>query len=111
MRVLLDECLPRRLKHELSAAEVSTVPEAGFAGLKDGRLLNAIEGLFDCFVTVDSGIEFQQQLRNRPFAIVVLRAATNRYIDLCPLMPALNLLLPNLATGEVRHLPESRHGA
>jgi hypothetical protein len=32
MRVLLDECLPKKLKHELEANEVTTVPEAGWAG-------------------------------------------------------------------------------
>ena len=29
MRVLLDECLPRRLKHELPEHDVRTVPEMG----------------------------------------------------------------------------------
>ena len=31
MRVLLDECLPRRLKQSISGHEVATVPEMGWA--------------------------------------------------------------------------------
>ena len=39
MNVLLDECLPRRLKRELRDYEVATVPEMGWAGIKNGALL------------------------------------------------------------------------
>jgi hypothetical protein len=38
MRVLLDECLPRRLKAHLAPHQVITVPEAGWAGTKDAEL-------------------------------------------------------------------------
>jgi hypothetical protein len=35
LRILLDECVPRRLKRSLRGHQlVLTVPEAGFAGLK-----------------------------------------------------------------------------
>ncbi len=43
MRVLLDECVPRKLKHELKGHEVSTVPEMGWAGVKNGALLELAE--------------------------------------------------------------------
>jgi hypothetical protein len=39
MRVLLDECLPRGLKRHLPGHDVRTVPEAGWAGMKNGALL------------------------------------------------------------------------
>ena len=39
MRVLLDECVPRALRGELHGHEVKTVAEAGFAGVKNGKLL------------------------------------------------------------------------
>jgi hypothetical protein len=41
MRVLLDESLPRKLKAELGQHEVTTVPEAGWAGTKNGDLLRS----------------------------------------------------------------------
>jgi predicted nuclease of predicted toxin-antitoxin system len=111
MRVLLDECLPRRLKRDLAAFEVSTVPEAGLAGLKDGKLLTAMEGRFDCLVTIDGGFPFQQRISGRPFSVVVLRAPSNTYIQLSPLMPALRVLLLQIAPGNVRHLPDVNPGA
>ncbi len=53
MRVLLDESLPRRLRQELPEHEVSTVPEAGWAGKANGELLRLAEPAFEVFVTMD----------------------------------------------------------
>jgi predicted nuclease of predicted toxin-antitoxin system len=59
MRLLLDECLPKRLKRAFAGFEVSTVPEMGWAGVKDGALLRlALEAGFDVFITVDAGIQY-----------------------------------------------------
>ncbi len=62
MRVLLDESLPRRLKHELAEHEVKTVPEVGWAGKKNGELLRFAEPDYDVFVTMDRQLPFQQNL-------------------------------------------------
>jgi predicted nuclease of predicted toxin-antitoxin system len=40
MRILLDECLPRRLRRELPGHDVRTVPEMGWSGKKNGALLS-----------------------------------------------------------------------
>ncbi|MGB6362765.1 MAG: DUF5615 family PIN-like protein, partial [Thermoanaerobaculia bacterium] len=71
MRVLLDECLPRRLKHELPDHEVRTAPEMGWAGVENGELLRQASGEFDVFITVDRSLEFQQNLSDLAFGIVV----------------------------------------
>ena len=39
MKVVLDECLPRKLKRALPGHDVATVPEMGWAGIKNGPLL------------------------------------------------------------------------
>jgi hypothetical protein len=39
MRILLDECIPRKLKYSLPDHQCRTVPEAGLAGKKNGPLL------------------------------------------------------------------------
>jgi predicted nuclease of predicted toxin-antitoxin system len=52
MRVLVDECVPRRLKRHLPGHEVRTVPEVGWAGKKNGELLRLAAREFDAFVTV-----------------------------------------------------------
>ncbi len=56
MSILLDECLPRRLKREIGDHEVVTVPEMRWAGIKNGDLLRRAEREFDVFVTVDQNL-------------------------------------------------------
>ena len=51
MRVLLDECVDRRLARHLQQFIVRTVPEMGWATIKDGALLVLAEREFDVFVT------------------------------------------------------------
>lgn len=76
MRLLLDECLPRRLKRILRPHEALTVPEMGWAGAKNGALLKLIQAAgFDVFVTGDGSMQYQQNLRNLNFAIIVLHAS------------------------------------
>lgn len=104
MRVLLDACVPRRLAAALPSHEVQTAPKMGWGDLDDGLLLDAMAGRFDVLVTVDKNLPNQQQLSNRPFAVIVLRAKTNRLEDLLPLVPALNLATKELRPGQVREL-------
>lgn len=67
MRVILDECLPRRLGRELIGHNVTTVPQAGWAGSTNGKLLARIAGNFDAFVTVDKNLPSQQNTSALPF--------------------------------------------
>jgi len=41
MKLLLDECIPKRLRLDFPGHEVITVEEAGLAGLKNGELLSS----------------------------------------------------------------------
>lgn len=89
MRILLDESLPRRLIRELSGHIVSTVTDNGWSGLENGELLRTGAGRFDVFLTADQNIEYQQNLRELPMAVVVLVAINNRLDTLRPLLPEL----------------------
>ncbi len=63
MRVLLDECLPKDLKHDLVGHQATTVGEMGWLGIKNGKLLTlAEEHHFDVFLTADRNIEHRQNL-------------------------------------------------
>ena len=104
MRVLLDACVPCRLSQELSKHQVRTAPQMGWADLDDGPLLDAMAGLFDALVTVDKSLPKQQRVSTRSFGVVVLRARTNRLIDLLPLVSALRTTLDKLRPGEVYEL-------
>lgn len=82
MRVLLDECLPRKAKQCFDGFDITTVPEQGWAGLTNGKLLAAITGNFDFFVTVDRNLQFQQRILNLDFGVIVVAAKSNRFEDL-----------------------------
>ncbi len=88
MRVLLDEQLPRHLARSLTAHDVRTVQQQGWAGLKNGELLRraAAEG-FEVFLTADQNLQFQQNLTGVPLCVVVLVAPSNALEDLLPLVP------------------------
>ncbi|MEO7672700.1 MAG: DUF5615 family PIN-like protein [Pyrinomonadaceae bacterium] len=87
MRLLLDECIPRRLKKDFIGHEVLTIDEAGFKGLKNGNLLRQASGHFEVLITVDKNIEQQQNRSELPMAILILSANSNRYQSLSPLIP------------------------
>ena len=58
MKILLDECVDRRFAKEIEGHEVVTVPQAGWAGIKNGELLTRVQMQFDAFVTVDRNLAF-----------------------------------------------------
>ena len=99
--MLLDGCVPSRLAGELQDHEVNTAPKMGWADLDDGPLLDAMAERFDVLITVDKSLPKQQRIDNRPLAVVVLRAKTNRLVDLLPLAPKLRAVLENARPGQV----------
>lgn len=85
MRLLLDECVPRKFKNALPGHDCRTVPEEGLAGKKNGELLSLAEKSgFEVFLTLDRGLEYEQNLRGRVIAVVLVRAQSNRLADLLP---------------------------
>jgi hypothetical protein len=102
MRVLLDECVPRPLKRDLSEHSVSTVTEMNWKGFENGELLALIrEAGFEAFVTVDQNLVYQQNLRAAGIRVIVLVARTNKLQDLQPLVPSLQDALARLQPGEM----------
>jgi hypothetical protein len=102
MRLLLDECLPRKFKNYLPGIECQTVPEAGFAGRKNGELLSLTEQAgFQVFLTIDQGIEYQQNLQNRNIAVVVIQARSSRLNDLLPHTPEILKVLGSIERGQL----------
>ncbi len=89
MRILLDEDLPRRLAKHLEGHEVSTVQRNGWSGVKNGKLLALAATEFDVFLTMDSNLEYQQNLKTLPVAVLVLLAVSNRIEHLLPLIPSI----------------------
>ena len=101
MRVLLDECVPRRPKREFVGQDVKTAPEMGWAGKRNGELLALAVGQFDAFLTADRNLSHQQDVSSFDIAVVVLVAPGNRIDDLRPLVPRVLEVLPTAKRGAV----------
>lgn len=81
--MLLDECVPRKFRNILPDYDCRTVPEEGLAGKKNGELLSLAEKSgFQVFLTLDRGLEYEQNLQQRPIAVILIRARSSRLADL-----------------------------
>ena len=103
MKVLLDECIPRKLKYVFlgSGHTCQTVTEAGFSGKKNGQLLEAADGDFDVLVTVDKNIRYQQNLSVRNIALLVIRSGSNDIDDISVHMEEVLSALRSISPGTV----------
>ena len=71
------------------------------AGRKNGELLSLAEQSgFEVCLTLDQGFEYEQNLRGRKIAVVVVRARTARIADLLPLVPEILKALASIQSGE-----------
>ena len=102
MKVLIDECVPKDVCKSLPEHECWTVPQAGFAGKKNGELLRAAElAGFGVLLTIDQGIPHQQNLAHRAIAILLIRPRSNKLADLLPHMQACGRALQDIQPGEL----------
>lgn len=106
MRLLLDECVPRRLRRDFVGHSVSTIEQAGLKGLKNGSLLRAASERFDVPITVDKNIEYQQNLQDLAMPILILSAFTNRYESVSALVPAALQALSTIRRNEIVTIEE-----
>ena len=92
MKILLDECVTKRLKKHLDSFEVSTVIELGLSGIRNGKLLAyCAENSFDILLTIDKNLMFQQNLFQYPVTIVVLNCNTSKIEELVTFLPSFKL--------------------
>lgn len=82
--------------------------EAGWAGKKNGELLRLAEERFEVFLSTDKGIPHQQNVSRLDLAIVLLRAKSNAYEDLAPLMDKANATLGSIEPGTVVRISADR---
>jgi predicted nuclease of predicted toxin-antitoxin system len=111
VRVLLDECLPRRLKRDLVGHDVRTAPEMGWASKTNGELLALAAAEFDVFLTSDRNLSHQLNVAKFDIAVLVLVSGSNRLDDLRPLVPQIREAIVNARAGsitEVRRGPRFR---
>ena len=94
MRLLLDENVPRKLTFDLRDYQVKTVPEMGWSGIKNGELLKIlIKEKFDCFITADKNLEFQQNFTLYPIPVLVIKVKRITYQNIKTIVPEILKLL------------------
>lgn len=105
MKILLDHCVPKRLRLYLPRHEVWTTYEMGWATLKNGTLLTAAaEARFEVTITVDQNIEYQQNQTLLPLPIIILITFDNRLETLIPYMPQIELALLRIPAEKIVHV-------
>ena len=105
-RIIIDECLPKKLRTIFEEDEAYTVPQLGLSGYSDQELLKELaKREIDCFITIDGNMEYQQALKRQPFATIVLRSHSNRFRDLLPLAASMREALIRCEAGRILHIP------
>lgn len=107
MKIIIDECLPRRLRTLLPAFDkVWMVPQINLSGYQDNQLLDELDvKSIAVFITIDGNIEYQQQFHGRSFGTVIIRAASNRFQDLQPLSEQLEQAVKSVVPGNIIRIP------
>ena len=105
MRVLLDENLDWRVVRYFDADfQVTTVSRQGWKGMRNGELLEQAAATFGALVTMDKGIEHQQNLRKYEIGVILISAKSNRLEDVQPAMLRVNEALREIQSGHVIHV-------
>jgi predicted nuclease of predicted toxin-antitoxin system len=89
MKILLDECVTKRLKKHLEEFEVLTIRELNLSGIKNGKLMTfCVDNNFDILLTIDKNLLFQQNFDKYPLTIVVLDCHTSKIEELVTFLPS-----------------------
>jgi hypothetical protein len=83
-----------------------TVPDAEWSGKKNGELLSLAEAAgFQVFITLDQGIEYEQNLTRRSIAVILIRAKSSRLVDLIPHAAEILATLQFIEPGQLIQVP------
>ena len=80
---------------------MDTVRDLGWAGQRDHVLIPRIQGRFDIFLTIDKGFEFEHNLNELSFGVIVLETANNQMPSYERVLEELVRLIQCLAPGQV----------
>lgn len=94
MKVLFDHNVDRRFRRHIAGHEIKTSREMRWDALANGLLLKAAaEGGFDVFISIDKNLEYEQNLKTLPLAVVVIDTPSSALTALVPFAPSILGLL------------------
>jgi hypothetical protein len=77
VRILFDQGVPLPLRKSLHPIAVHTVAENGWSRLTNGNLIESAErDGYDILITTDQNLRYQQNLKHRSLAILVLKTTS-----------------------------------
>ena len=79
--------------------------DKGWSGKNNDQLLALAEGEFDVLITLDKGLQYQQNLAERHIAVLIVEARSNRLQDLIARVPACLQAIAKIRPGQVVRLP------
>ena len=83
MKILLDECVTKRLKPLLTGCDVFTVKEMKWSGIRNGKLMSlCVENGFDVLLTIDKNLMHQQNLDKIDLTVAVFNSNTSKVEEL-----------------------------
>jgi predicted nuclease of predicted toxin-antitoxin system len=102
MKILLDECVTKKLKQHLMEFEVKTVVEMNWSGFKNGNLLSvATEEKFDVLLTIDKNLQYQQNMNKYDISVVVLDVEKSKIENLEEILPKFKKQADNFEKGKI----------
>ena len=101
MKILFDQGTPVPLRKYLEGHSVDTAFERGWSAIQNTHLLKMAEqNGYDLLVTTDQNMKYQQNLRSRKLAILVL--ATTSWRRLSPHAKSIGEAINGMQTGEYK---------
>lgn len=101
MKILLDECVPLRLRQALTGHDVYSVYYAGLSGLSNGKLIvAAANNQFDVMITIDRGYAHQQNKMKLPIAIILIDIGSDDFDALLSVIPKVLAALTDVRKGD-----------
>jgi hypothetical protein len=89
MKILLDECVTKRLKGHLKEFDVYTVSDMAWNGIKNGNLMTlCVENGFDILLTIDKNIVNQQNLIKYNLTLAIFNSLTSKLEELVLFLPS-----------------------
>jgi hypothetical protein len=99
MKILFDECLPRKLKPDWSGHEIFTVPDMGWTGKSDDELAQLMSGQFDVFFTMDQNFQYSPTEAKGNLTVYILPHRHNTPANFKSLMSGIPQYLKRIEAG------------
>jgi hypothetical protein len=105
VRVLIDNCLPVKLRDHIGGHTVETATYRGWGALSNGDLIAAIGAGFDAVVSIDQGTNFERAISRRPILGVLLPGSQgSRLEDVLPLVDGIEAALDRGQKGSIERV-------